>query len=255
MKKSTGFMEQLKAAYRHESFQPSFWSILINPYYIVRKGLFEGIKANSKNMRGRLLDFGCGSKPYKNLFAVDEYVGLDIERRGHDHADEEVDVLYDGLVLPFKDGCFDSVFSSEVFEHVFNPENILRELHRVMKPGAAILLTTCFAWDEHEIPWDFARYTSFGLKHLFESAGFEVIVMEKTTRYVETVFQMWNAYISQFVLPSNNYLKLLLAPFVTAPVTIVGMLLSLILPDKRTFYHNNIIVARKRDDTNLENQQ
>ncbi|MBK8311763.1 MAG: class I SAM-dependent methyltransferase [Chitinophagaceae bacterium] len=110
---------------------------------------------------------GCGSKPYKSLFNVNEYVGVDYHGQGHSHENEQIDVFYDGVLLPFPDNYFDSVFSTEVFEHVFNLEEMILEIKRVMKPGAKILVTCPFAIPEHEQPNDYARYSSFGLKHLF----------------------------------------------------------------------------------------
>ena len=137
------------------------------------------------------------------------------------------------------------MFSSEVFEHIFNLEEIINELHRVVKTRGILVITVPFVWDEHEIPYDFARYTSFGIEHLLNAGGFKVIKIEKTTNYVETVFQMWNAYISQFVFPSNRLLKALLTPFFIAPVTIVGIIASIVLPKNLNFYNNNIVVAQK----------
>jgi len=53
-------------------------------------------------LSGKLLDFGCGRKPYKHLFSFDEYIGLDIVESGHNHEDEEIDVYYDGTKIPFE---------------------------------------------------------------------------------------------------------------------------------------------------------
>jgi len=53
-------------------------------------------------MNGIMLDFGCGSKPYKELFSVDKYIGLDIEKSGHNHKEEPIDFYYDGKTIPFK---------------------------------------------------------------------------------------------------------------------------------------------------------
>jgi SAM-dependent methyltransferase len=236
---------KLKEFYKKEKFHPSFVSIFINPSYIIRKGLFRGVSSNAKYMKGIMLDFGCGCKPYKNLLNVQEYIGLDIKESGHDHTKERINVFYDGKKIPFGDNHFDAVFSSEVFEHIFNLDEILNELHRVMKPGANILITVPFVWDEHEIPYDFARYTSYGIKYLLESKGFQIIKIEKTTNYMETIFQMWNTYISQYVLPSTPCLKIILNPLFIAPTTMLGILLSKILPDNRNLYHNNIVVAKK----------
>lgn len=233
--------------YRKQSFKPNLLSVVINPFYFIRKGLYAGIEANVTYMNGSMMDFGCGRKPYFDLFNVEEYLGLDIEQSGHAHINEDIDVFYDGKTLPFEDERFDCVFSSEVFEHVFNLTDILVELHRVLRPGGKMLVTVPFVWDEHEIPYDYARYTSYGCKSLLEEHGFKVIKFTKSTNYVETIIQMWMAYLYQHVLPANTVLKLILTPFVIAPFTLIGILLSKILPKSDTFYNNNIAVVEKVD--------
>lgn len=194
-----------------------------------------------------MLDFGCGNKPYKSLFQVTEYVGLDTHDSGHDHTHDEIDVFYDGKRIPFDDAYFDSVLSSEVFEHVFNLPGVLTEISRVVKPGGHLLITIPFVWEEHEAPYDFARYTSFGITSLLQEAGFEILVLKKTTRYVETIFQTINAYIVKGLFRSNRYVKVLLSPFLIAPFTILGLVFSRILPNDESLYSNLLIVAKKNE--------
>jgi len=239
-------LEKLKRVYHHELFHPTILSVFINPLYFLRKGLWQGFTYHSQQMTGIMLDFGCGSKPYRKIFSVDEYIGLDIETSGHSHDDEVIDVFYDGREIPFEDSYFDSIFSAEVFEHLFNLEEILDELNRVLKPGGKMLVSVPFVWDEHEIPYDFGRYTSFGIKHLLEKHGFELISSDKTTNYVETVFQMWNSYLSQSLLPANRILNLLLTILFISPFNLLGIIVSVILPDNGHFYNNNIILSQKK---------
>ena len=111
------FLYRLKLIYHRIIFGDSIIGLLINPFYISRRALLHNINKFAKTITsGRLLDVGCGSAPYKRLFTVDEYVGLDIEESGHDHEKSEVDVFYDGKTIPFNDSYFDHVFSSEVFD-------------------------------------------------------------------------------------------------------------------------------------------
>lgn len=234
-----------KALLKKIYFESSILSILLNPAYFVRKGLWIGIKENSHYMHGKMLDFGCGSKPYKKLFNVAEYIGLDIEVSGHQHTNEEIDVFYNGKTLPFSDCCFDSFFSSQVFEHVENLDDILNEIHRVLKKDSYLLITAPLVWGEHEIPYDFGRFTSYGMKHLLENHGFNVAKLCKSTNYVEAVFQMWAIYISS-ILPRNKYLHLLCSLFFIAPSNLLGYILSRILPKKYDFYNDNIVVAQKQ---------
>lgn len=195
-----------------------------------------------------MLDFGCGSKPYRELFDVVTYIGTDIAVSGHDHSNEDIDVYYDGKTLPFGENEFDSIFSSEVFEHVFNLDEILEELRRVLKPGGKMLITLPFVWDEHEIPYDFARYTSFGITHILQQKGFHVLEQRKTTHYVETVFQMWAAYVSQHIIPKNKIVRIALTPLFVMPINALGFVFGALLPKNQNFYHNNVLVVENRKE-------
>lgn len=240
------FIEKVKNIYSKQQFNPTFVGIFINPLYFIRKGLYSTIKNYSKNLKGVLLDFGCGNKPYKSLFQVDKYIGLDIEKSGHDHCDEEIDIFYDGIKIPFENDFFDSIFSSEVLEHLFNPEEIIKELSRVLKKGGFLLITCPFVWDEHEVPFDSTRYTSYGLKNLIEKNGFNILYFEKTTNYIEAIFQMLAAYVNQHVLPKNKYFNFLFNIIFVPPIIISGIILSRILPKNKNFYSNNVVLATKK---------
>lgn len=241
-------IKKIKEIYIREYFLPSFLSVFINPYYFLRKGLYLGIKKYSSYMKGILLDFGCGSKPYRQLFDVEKYIGLDILQSGHSHQNESVDVYYDGEKIPFNSSYFDCFFSSEVFEHVFNLEEILMEINRVLKRNAYLLITIPFVWDEHETPYDFGRYTSYGIRYVLDKMGFSVLKLEKSTNYIETLFQMWNAYLYQRVFPKNKYISFMLTFLIICPFNIMGTILGKILPRDYSFYHNNIILAKKVRD-------
>ncbi len=117
------------------------FAIVTNPFFFMRYNLFKSIKHFVPQMKGKLLDFGCGRKPYAQLFTnCSEYVGCDIEVSGHDHENEDIDVFYDGEHLPFNGDVFDCIFSSECFEHIFNLEPIIQELNRVLKIGGGYCL-------------------------------------------------------------------------------------------------------------------
>ena len=229
---------------REQSFQPGFGSIFINPFYFIRRELYKKVKKYAPRLGGRLLDFGCGRKPYEHLFHVQEYVGIDVEQTGHDHSRSKVDVYFDGTKIPFDDGTFDSLFCSEVLEHVFDPEDILTEINRVLKGGAKALITVPFCWNEHEIPYDYARYSSFGLKHLLEKHGFRVIELEKTGNFARVNFQLWALYFFELF---RKYKKAgyIISLLLVAPINLIGSVLLLLLPENKTLYFNNVILAEK----------
>jgi hypothetical protein len=73
-------LHRLRKIYSKERFIPSFIGIFINPLYFARWGLYKGLIPNKKYLKRKILDFSCCSKPYKVLFDVQEYIGLDIKK-------------------------------------------------------------------------------------------------------------------------------------------------------------------------------
>ena len=199
-------------------------------------------------MKGRLLDFGCGSKPYKAVFDVDEYIGLDFHGQGHSHANEQIDVFYDGNTIPFESETFDSIFSTEVFEHVFNLEDIIKELWRVLKPGGKIMVTCPYAIAEHEMPNDYARYTSVGLQHLFTKNNFVILKYQKTGSNFEAVMHLNLMIYSMLLMPKLNkvkFLRSIMDPAGTFLINAFTNVIKHILPKRYDLYLNNFIICEK----------
>ena len=234
-----------------EAFMPRWYSVFFNPFYLIRGKLFCAIKKNAAYMNGVVLDFGCGSKPYRNLFEAEQYIGLDYESevsKGK-RDNQSADVFYDGKTIPFSNNHFDAVFSSEVFEHVFNLEDMLDEINRVMKTGGHLLFTCPFFYPEHEQPYDNARYTSFAIKYLMDKHNFEIVKYEKTGSYFEALLQSFVLYLFYFIPHKPKVLEVLFFTIFITPILLLGMLLAAILPKrvKRSdLYFNNVVVARKK---------
>ena len=235
---------KVQALMRKESFFPSWLGVFINPFYFARLGLANAMKRYSKSLNGRLLDVGCGTKPYRSLFVVDEYVGLDIasessRKRGI------ADYFYDGNIFPFPAQEFDAVLCNQVLEHVFNPNEFLGEISRVMKPGAKMVLTVPFIWDEHEQPYDYARYSSFGLKALLERNGFRILKQEKLGADVSTLFQLTNAYLYKITEQWNKYIRLLFTLFVMGLVNLTGLVARYIFPKNPDLFLDHVVLVEK----------
>ena len=233
----------MKKNNRTHSIKKEFNPSLSHSRYFIRNGLLNGIKEFAPQFKGKLLDFGCGAKPYQSLFEVEEYIGLDFEGDGHSHKNETIDLFYDGKVIPLDDNTVDGIFSSEVLEHIFNPEEILKEFQRVLKPKGKILITCPFVWKEHEVPNDYARYTQFALKHLFEKHGFEIIQIRKKGDFAQAITQIILLYILKPKLLTNVKI---LNKIISWMVNFTGMILSKVLPTKWDFYLSNIVYAEKK---------
>ena len=237
----------LKQIYTKEQFNPKILGLFINPFYFARKGLYQNVSKLITNLNGKLLDVGCGTKPYENICNVDEYIGLEIDDEGnrqHNYAD----VFYDGKTIPFEDKSFDSILSNQVFEHVFNPNQFLKEINRVTKVGGRFLITVPFVWDEHEQPYDYARYSSFGLKHILAENGFEIIEHRKSNNGIEVIFQLINDYLYKVIMTENVYFNLLIIILLMAPINMSGLILSKLLPRNNDLYLDNIVLAKKTKD-------
>jgi SAM-dependent methyltransferase len=146
-----------------------------------RRLLLRALTDALPNFRGRLLDVGCGYQPYRRLLLsppsqATGYVGMDLP----DNTYRPPDLSWDGRRIPLDDVSVDSVLLTEVLEHCPDPECVLRETARVLKPGGFMFLTVPFIWPIHTVPHDEFRYTPFALRRLLEQAGFQNPVIEAT---------------------------------------------------------------------------
>lgn len=228
-------------------FFPKIIGLVTNPFYHARLGLLRGIAQHATELNGKLLDVGCGSKPYFSLFKVEEYIGLDTNDSGHNHANENVDVYFDGEIFPFEDNSFDSVLCNQVLEHVFKPNLLLSEMYRVLKPGGKCLLTVPFLWDEHEQPYDYARYSSFGLKYLFEKNGFQVIRHQKINADFSVITQMIKAYLYK-ITKFSPFLRQITTLTIMFFFNILGFLVKILPTNEDLFLDNLILVIKPQND-------
>jgi SAM-dependent methyltransferase len=125
--------------------------------------------------RGRLVDIGCGSKPWKGLFAehVDEHIGVDLVPSDRDPT--AVDIIAGAYEIPLPDGYADTVLITSVLEHLEEPQRAIDETHRLLRPGGHLLLSAPFFWHLHEEPRDFYRFSPYALRNLLEQAGYEIL--------------------------------------------------------------------------------
>lgn len=196
-------------------------------------------------LTGAVLDVGCGRKPYRARVAATRYVGVDVETEAT-RAYGDVDVFYDGRTLPFATASFDGVLCSQVLEHVFTPEEFLCEIARVLRPGGRLVLAVPFAWDEHEQPNDFARYSSFGLRALLERTGFNVVVQRKSCADARALVQLASGWLFKVTRSRSRPLNVAVQLGLIAPVNAVGAVLGAVLPANEDFYLDNVVLARRR---------
>lgn len=237
-------LNALKHRILTESHRPGLIGAVFNPFYLARRALWHAVGAAAPELHGQLLDVGCGSKPYRDFFTVDRYVGLDIDTP-RTREQGAADHFYDGSSFPFDNESFDSVLCNQVLEHVFQPDDFMREMHRVLRPQGRVLLTVPFIWDEHEQPHDFARYSSFGLRALFERNGFRILRQSKLLCDASLFCQLMNAYVFKTLCTRNSLINAIITVFVSAPLTMLGLLLPHILPRNEDLFLDQVVLAEK----------
>jgi SAM-dependent methyltransferase len=237
-------MGHLRLALHRQAYAPSWPALFFNAFYIVRSALWRVMGELGPQLEGSVLDVGCGSGPYRELLGCQSYLGMDIDS-ATTRERAFADVFYDGKQFPLESDRFQGVLCTQVLEHVFRPDEFLREIHRVMAPGGRLLLTVPFVWDEHEQPWDYARYSSFGLRHLLQTHGFKVMEERKLVADASALFQLANAYLYKVIRPLPRPLRLALTATLGAGVTILGVLAGKLLPSNPDFYLDNVILAEK----------
>ncbi len=230
--------------YHRQMFFPNWLGVVVNPFYFARIGLAGSMTELAPRLRKRLLDVGCGTKPYRELFNVETYVGLDIDaatsrKRG------VADYFYDGTSFPFSDASFDSLLCNQVLEHVFNPDEFVQEMNRVLKPDGKLLLTVPFVWDEHEQPYDYARYSSFGLRALLEKHGFTILLHKKLGADATILFQLVNAYLFKVTQTWPKLLRFVLTVTAMAFINFLGVIAGRILPGNPDLFLDHIVLAEK----------
>ncbi|PIT90277.1 MAG: hypothetical protein COU22_03070 [Candidatus Komeilibacteria bacterium CG10_big_fil_rev_8_21_14_0_10_41_13] len=157
------------------------------------------IAAQSDQGLETVVDLGAGEAPYQKFFKAEKYICIDVENR-KGTADVIIADVNQGI--PIGDNQADVVLCIEVLEHLREPAFVIQEIHRILKPGGRLVLSTPMVWQVHEPPNDFFRYTEFGLKHLLEKAGFKKYEIKPSNNYFYTLCQLINMKLrNKFFLP------------------------------------------------------
>ena len=240
-------MKEIKHYIQNQQFNPSILGIFINPFYIVRKELRRAMVHLANQMHGKILDIGCGGRPYENIFThASEYIGMEYDSPENQKRFKKIDAWYDGKHFPFQSESFDSIILTQVLEHVFNPDEFLSEISRVLRKEGMLLLSVPFVWDEHEQPRDYARYSSFGLTHLLNKHGFEIVEHIKTVPDIRVIFQLIGCYIHKRLAWIESYWpRVFFYIILISPFTIFGIIISKILPQNKDLYMDNVVLLRK----------
>ena len=193
----------------------------------LEKSIRHILEKNSTWMSGkRLLDIGCGSKPYKDFFEKYniKYTGIDFKSFSDNRTFNlnEPDLYFDDFyskdyrLSQFSDKSFDIVTAFQVLEHHEKPEVLFSEAARILKKKGFLLLTFPFIWELHEEPNDFERFTHYKISKLCKVYGLEVKEIIKRGGVLSTISQLVNISYHRKNIPyiyKNVFYLIFLYPF------------------------------------------
>lgn len=151
----------MKKEYNQKRLYPAFWQHDYHVLTALRELIQESVKKYlSAGHRYKIVDYGCGTNPYKKYFLelATEYIGIDIEKSKY--ADI---VVSEGKQIPLSSNSVDVILSTQVLEHVGSVDLYLLECNRILKKDGILLLSTHGIWPYHPFPKDFHRWTLSGL--------------------------------------------------------------------------------------------
>ncbi len=159
---------------------------------------------------GSLLDIGSGSQPYKQFLesAVSSYVGLDRPSTQTMVPNATApDICGDVNSLPFRNESFDTILMTQVLEHVPDPQQALSEASRILKQDGYLLLSVPFCEPLHGEPWDFFRYSQYGLGHLLDNAGLRIVLMEHQGYFGASINKIVNRFLFRSPWKSTRFVR------------------------------------------------
>ncbi len=249
IKKLNNLKNFLKEIYLKHAFNPSWHSVFINPYFIARFFLYRNIKYIVKKYdleNQKVLDVGCGIQPYRHLFK-DKYLGIDIQGGGHNDSMKKADLYFNGENIPFSNESFDLIFCTQVLEHSYNFDNLLKEMHRVLKKNGYLLITTPFVWNEHEVPFDFYRFTQFFYRSKGQELNLDLIEIKSTCGFWATIGQLISAFVIENIdkVFKNKLIYLFLSLILCAPIQIFFLFLNFIFLNNNWLNLDYIVLFKK----------
>lgn len=168
---------------------------------LVHRLIFQHLQKTTSYVKGILVDIGCGTRQYEALFRphVRRYIGLEYPNVFSRHT--PYDMAGDALHLPYKTNAIDTVLSNQVLEHVREPWTMITEIARILKPEGVLILTAPHIWGLHNEPYDYFRFTRYGLQFLLERAEFEVLYIHPMAGFWVTFGARFCYYLTRVIRP------------------------------------------------------
>jgi SAM-dependent methyltransferase len=216
----------------------------------VRRRLRAALTEASASAHGVLFDVGCGQKPYAALLRgrISRYIGMEY-MPGAGYRGNAADVCGDAARIPLAASSVDTVLCTEVLEHVPDPDAVVREIARVLKPGGTVICTAPFCYPVHD-DYDFFRYSPGTVAMLMRRHGLDVVSERPLAGTAVTLAVMFNLYWfeagfiwTRWLYPFSLVLRPLLW-LLAAAVNMAGWIFERVIPSKLLSF-NHLTIGRR----------
>lgn len=231
-----------------------------HPQYLTLRFRKDEINFLKKHIKGVTLDIGSGSQWYKNdiMEKIDKYIALDYPPTSklYEETYGKKPHIYGNVMrLGIKDSSIDSVLFLDVIEHVDNPEEALKEIYRILKKEGVLCFSAPFLYPIHDTPYDYKRWTIFGIESMLSKNNFEIVEYVKKGNFwtVWGIFlNLRQLYVLQDLIEIKSHFKWILILFFIPFVFIFSLTINLIssilekIDHSQRFTLGYTVIAKKR---------
>ena len=227
---------------------------VISPVAFVARRFLRRAARESPEPRSVCLDVGAGTAPYRreivDAFRVAHYVPVDIAPAICDA------VVADARLLPFRTGSVDLVVSFDVIQHIAEPERVLAEVARILRPAGIVIVTFPFMYPECDFR-DYQRWTVAGMEEMMRRCGLNPVLSSRRGGFVFAAVCALN-WVLQHVVPGqrrswrqartwSGVVRSAMVAALTLPTNVLGwlaLLFDAVVPARGAYMGGAILATR-----------
>lgn len=159
-------------------------------HFLVLRHLNRWIEQSAPLARGVVLDYGCGAQPYRDILLryADTYLGADVAPAKGVSLDL---LIKPGAPAPLPDGSVDTILSTQTLEHVYEYRSYLEDCNRLLRHSGSLFVSVPMHWRQHEVPFDYWRFTRYAMERMLSDAGFSVVSIAPCGGFYSVIGQAW----------------------------------------------------------------
>ena len=203
-------------------FFSGFKKTPFHPQWFVFKDEKSALEEIAQSAQGCVLDLGAGTQKIRGFLSPScEYISLDYHETATQWYETIPSVFGDAAALPFPKDSMNTVLLLDVLEHLPDPEMCLKEVHRVLMTDGKLIFQVPFLYPLHDVPYDFQRWTLFGLHRLAQNHHFQIEIEKGLNHHLESAALLSNLALSKTLIRWASDRNLLLSLGIFFPFIIL----------------------------------